>query len=85
LHLDSRAIVAILVLNLVIGFVGHSIIAWQAHVGGLIAGALLAAAYAYAPRANRALIQGGATVVIVAILAFAVMVRDHQLAATALG
>ena len=85
LRLDSRWIVAVLALNLVIGFVGHSIIAWQAHVGGLLVGGLLAATYAYAPRASRALIQGGATAVIVAILVLAVMLRDHQLAATALG
>ena len=84
LRLDSRWIVTIIVLNLVLGFTVHGI-AWQAHVGGILAGGLLTAAYAYAPRANRALIQGGATVAIVAILALAVVVRDHQLAATALG
>jgi membrane associated rhomboid family serine protease len=84
LRLDSRAIVTIIVLNLVIGFTVHGI-AWQAHVGGILAGGLLTAAYAYAPRANRALIQGAATAAIVAILAIAVVLRDHQLAATALG
>jgi membrane associated rhomboid family serine protease len=83
LRLDSRAIVTIIVLNLVIGFTVHGI-AWQAHVGGILAGGLLTAAYAYAPRANRALIQGAATAAIVAILVLAVVVRDHQLAATAL-
>jgi membrane associated rhomboid family serine protease len=83
LRLDSRAIVTIIVLNLVIGFTVHGI-AWQAHVGGILAGGLLTAAYAYAPRANRALIQGAATVAILAILVLAVVVRDHQLAATAL-
>ncbi len=83
LRLDSRWIVTIIVLNLVIGFTVHGI-AWQAHVGGILAGGLLTAAYAYAPKASRALIQGGATVVIVAILALAVVARDHQLAAAAL-
>jgi membrane associated rhomboid family serine protease len=81
LRLDSRWIVSLLILNFVIGFVGHNYIAWQAHVGGLIVGGLLAAAYAYAPRANRALLQGGATVVLVAILIVIVVARDHQLAA----
>ena len=85
LRLDSRWIVTVVVLNLVIGFVVHGLIAWQAHVGGLLAGGLLTAAYAYAPRENRALIQGGATVAVVAILILAVLVRDHQLAAAALG
>src|SRR6266571_276855 len=63
LRLDSRWIVTIIVLNLVIGFTVHGI-AWQAHVGGILAGGILAAAYAFAPKANRALIQGGATVLI---------------------
>jgi hypothetical protein len=66
------------VLNLVLGFVVSGI-AWQAHVGGLIAGGLLTAAYAYAPRANRLLIQGGGTTALLAVLVIAVIVRDHQL------
>jgi membrane associated rhomboid family serine protease len=83
LRLDSRWIVTVVVLNLVIGFVVPGI-AWQAHVGGILAGGLLTAAYAYAPRANRALVQGGATIAVLAILALALLARDHQLAATAL-
>ena len=63
----------LIVINLVISF-AFSGIAWQAHVGGLVAGAALTAAYAYAPRQNRALIQVGATVVIVAMLVIAVVV-----------
>jgi membrane associated rhomboid family serine protease len=85
LRLDSRWIVTIIVLNLVLGFLGHSIIAWQAHVGGLLAGGLLAAAYVYAPKASRAVTQAGATAVLVAVLALVVVLRDHQLAATVLG
>jgi membrane associated rhomboid family serine protease len=83
LHLDSRWIVTVVVLNLVIGFVVPGI-AWQAHVGGILAGGLLTAAYAYAPRTNRALIQGGATVAVLAILVLALLARNHQLAAAAL-
>jgi membrane associated rhomboid family serine protease len=83
LRLDSRWIVTVVVLNLVLGFVVPGI-AWQAHVGGILAGGLLTAAYAYAPRTNRALIQGGATVAVLAILALALLARNHQLAAAAL-
>ena len=54
-------------------------IAWQAHVGGLIAGAALTAAFAYAPRRSRALTQATATLAILAILVIAVVIRDHQL------
>jgi membrane associated rhomboid family serine protease len=83
LRLDSRWIVTVVVLNLVLGFVVPGI-AWQAHVGGILAGGLLTAAYAYAPRTNRALIQGGATVAVLAILALALLARNHQLAVAAL-
>jgi membrane associated rhomboid family serine protease len=79
LRLDSRAIVFLIVINLVISF-AFSGIAWQAHVGGLVAGAALTAAYAYAPRQGRQPIQLAATVVIVAVLVIAVVIRDHQLA-----
>ena len=80
LGLDSRAIVFLIVLNLAISFAVPSI-AWQDHVGGLITGAALTAAYAYAPRKHRALVQGGATLIVLAILIVAVITRDSQLAA----
>ena len=87
LRLDNRQIVILIVLNLVISFAVPGI-AWQAHVGGLVAGAALTAAYAYAPHDRsqaRALVQAGTTAGIVRALAAAVLVRDHQLAAAALG
>jgi membrane associated rhomboid family serine protease len=84
LRVDARGVVFLIVLNLVITFVIPHI-AWQAHVGGLIAGGLLAAAYVYAPRQQRALVQVGATVAMLALLTAAVLVRDSQLAAVALG
>src|ERR1022692_4614117 len=55
LRLDTRGIVILIALNLVISFAFSSAIAWQAHVGGLIAGSLIAVAYAYAPRNQRML------------------------------
>ena len=59
--MDSRSIVFLIVLNLGISFAVAGI-AWQAHVGGLLTGGLLTAAYAYAPRNHRTLVQVGATV-----------------------
>ena len=79
LRLDSRQIVFLIVINLVFGFVVPGI-AWQDHLGGILAGGLLTAAYVYAPRNQRALVQAGATAVLVAALAAAVIIRDHQLA-----
>ena len=83
LRVDTRAIVILIVINLVLTFTITNI-AWQAHVGGLVTGGLLTAAYAYAPRQQRTLIQAGATVLVVAVLVIAVLARNSQLAATVL-
>ncbi|HXS61380.1 MAG TPA: rhomboid family intramembrane serine protease [Streptosporangiaceae bacterium] len=78
LQLDMRQIVVLIVINLAITFFVHGI-AWQDHVGGLIAGILLTAAYVYAPRANRTLIQVGATVVMLALVVAGVVIKDLSL------
>jgi membrane associated rhomboid family serine protease len=78
LRLDARMIVGLIVINLVISFTVAGI-AWQAHIGGLVVGAALTAAYAYAPRANRTFIQVAATVGMVALLVVGVVLRDEQL------
>lgn len=64
---DAGPIVGILVLNGVLGFVLPGI-AWQAHLGGLVVGALLGAAYAYAPRERRALVGWAAPVAVLVAL-----------------
>jgi membrane associated rhomboid family serine protease len=84
LRVNARSIVFLIVINLVISFVVANI-AWQDHVGGLLTGGVLTAAYAYAPRQHRMLVQLGATAAIVALLVIGVIVRDHQLTAPALG
>ena len=81
LRLDSRGIVLLIVLNLGLSFVYRSTIAWQDHVGGLIVGAVVMAAYAYAPRKDRAALQVTATVAVAVLLAVAVMIRTGQLTA----
>ena len=84
LHLDARMVVGLIAVNLLISFT-ISGIAWQAHVGGLIAGSALTAAYAYAPRNHRTLVQIAATVAMLALLAIGVVVRDQQLAHAVVG
>jgi membrane associated rhomboid family serine protease len=81
LHLDSRGIVTLIAINLVLSFTFRSTIAWQDHIGGLVVGALIAAAYAYAPRKNRFPIQLAATAAVVVILVVAVVIRNGQLTA----
>lgn len=78
LRLDTRQVVLLIVLNLGITFLVHGI-AWQDHVGGLIAGAALSAAFVYAPRANRTLIQVAATVVMLGLVVAGVILRDENL------
>jgi membrane associated rhomboid family serine protease len=78
LRLDSRGIIILIAINLGLSF-AYTRIAWQAHVGGLIVGALLTAAYAYAPRKNRIAIQVAATVAVAVLLAVAVVIKNGQL------
>ena len=79
LRLDTRGIVVLIAINLALSFFYHNVIAWQAHIGGLLTGALLTAAYAYAPRRNRTAFQVAATVAVVALIVVAVAVRNGQL------
>jgi membrane associated rhomboid family serine protease len=85
LQVDIRSIVALIAINLALPFlIGGGLggsIAWQAHVGGLITGGLITAAYAYAPRERRTLVQVGATVVLAALLVIIVVIRTHQILA----
>jgi membrane associated rhomboid family serine protease len=79
LRLDTRGIVVLIAINLALGFFFHSFIAWQAHIGGLLTGALLTAAYAYAPPRHRTVVQAAATVAVVALIVVAVMIRNGQI------
>lgn len=65
---DTSAIVPILVINLIFTFTvpGISI---AGHLGGLVAGAVMALVLAYAPRTRRTLFQvGGGTIIALALL-----------------
>jgi len=79
LRLDTRGIVVLIAINLALSFFFHNIIAWQDHIGGLLAGALPTAAYAYAPRKNRVAIQVGATAVVVVLIVVAILTRNAEL------
>jgi membrane associated rhomboid family serine protease len=81
LRVDTRGIVMLIAINLALSFFWHNVIAWQDHIGGLITGALLTAAYAYAPGRHRAVLQMLATIAVVAVLAVAVAIRTGQLTA----
>ncbi len=81
LQLDSRGILVLIGINLAFSFIYRSAIAWQDHIGGLIVGALVTAAFAYAPRKNRVLVQAGAAVAVLVILIVIVVLRSNHLTA----
>ena len=69
---DVRGILAVIALNVVIGFVVAGI-SWPAHLGGLVTGLALGAAYAYAPADRRRVVGWLAPVVVGAVLAVAAL------------
>ncbi|GAB2865467.1 rhomboid family intramembrane serine protease [Streptomyces deserti] len=75
---DMRPIIALLVINLIITF-GWSNIAWQAHIGGLVAGVVTGYAMVHAPRERRALIQYGTCAVVLAVVVLITLLRTAEL------
>ncbi|TGD90033.1 rhomboid family intramembrane serine protease [Mycolicibacterium sp. CH28] len=78
LNLDVRWVVILIAINLVMTFTVPSI-SWQGHVGGLLTGALIAAAFTYAPRENRNLVQGAVSVGVLVVFAALVYWRTADL------
>lgn len=81
---DIRGIAVIIVLNLVITFVLPAIsgvgISWQAHIGGLVTGAVVASALAYAPRGRlRTPVQLSGFVLMTVVACALVVLRTAQL------
>ena len=71
---DVTAVLVILAINVVFGFVVPGI-DWRAHFGGLITGALLAFAFAHAPRAHRTLVSVAACIGMLVLIVVIVAVR----------
>ncbi|MFE3633456.1 rhomboid family intramembrane serine protease [Streptomyces cellostaticus] len=78
LNYDMRPVIALLVINLIITF-GWGSIAWQAHIGGLVAGVVTGYAMVHAPRERRSLIQYGTCALVLAVVVVLVLVRTAQL------
>ena len=74
---EARGMLVIIGLNLVVGFIVPNI-SWQGHLGGLVTGAVLGAAYAFAPRERRTLVGVAATVAVAVVLVGAVLLRYSQ-------
>jgi membrane associated rhomboid family serine protease len=85
LNLDVRWVIGLIAINLAFTFVipmlGGQQISWQGHIGGLVTGAAVAAAYAYAPRERRSLIQISATVALLVLFVVLIWWRTTDLLA----
>lgn len=78
LNYDMRPIIALLVINLIFTF-GWSGIAWQAHVGGLVAGVVVGYAMVHAPRERRNLVQYGVCALFLVVIVGTTLLRTAQL------
>ncbi|WP_405479791.1 rhomboid family intramembrane serine protease [Streptomyces sp. NBC_00009] len=78
LNYDMRPVIGLLALNLLFTFTWGNI-AWQAHVGGLVAGVVVGYAMVHAPRERRSLVQYGTCALVLAVVAVTVLVRTSQL------
>ncbi|SCK22846.1 Membrane associated serine protease, rhomboid family [Streptomyces sp. WMMB 714] len=77
---DMRPILILLGINLVFTFTWEGI-SWQAHIGGLVVGVLIAYAMVHAPREKRTLVQYAACAGVLALIIAACVVRTLQLTA----
>ncbi len=73
-RLNSQWLMQNLIIGVVISVVGARLISWQGHLGGFIGGVVTAAIIAYAPKAQRHLVQwAGLALVTVVLLTLAVV------------
>lgn len=75
---DMRPLLILLAINLFITFALPDI-AWQAHIGGLVAGAAIAFGMVHAPRARRTAVQVATCGAVLLVLVVACAVRTAQL------
>jgi membrane associated rhomboid family serine protease len=78
LNYNMRPIIALLVINLIFTF-GWANIAWQAHIGGLVAGVVVGYAMVHAPRERRALVQYGTCALVLVVVVVMTLLRTSQL------
>jgi membrane associated rhomboid family serine protease len=79
LRMPLGPIVITIVLNLVLSF-SIAGIDYHDHIGGLVTGGAVGAAFVFAPRPNRTLVQVGAVAAALVVVAAVVLLRVHQLA-----
>lgn len=78
MNYDMRPVIGLLALNLLFTFTWGGI-AWQAHIGGLVAGIVIAIGMVHAPRERRALVQWGTCALVLAAVVVIVLARTASL------
>jgi membrane associated rhomboid family serine protease len=78
LNYDMRPVIALLALNLLFTFTWSGI-AWEAHVGGLVAGVAIAFGLVHAPSERRNLVQFGTCALVLLATVVIVLVRTVSL------
>ncbi|MBT2490568.1 rhomboid family intramembrane serine protease [Streptomyces sp. ISL-96] len=79
MNYDLKPVLMLLAVNLIITIAFSDFIAWQAHVGGLVAGTVVAAAMVHAPREHRTLVQYGTCGLVLLVTAVLVVARTAML------
>lgn len=78
LNYDLRPVLALLAINLIFTFTWTNI-AWEAHIGGLVAGVIVGYAMVHAPRERRTLVQYGTCAAVLAVVIGITLIRTAQL------
>jgi membrane associated rhomboid family serine protease len=73
-----QQLVGVLAINLIITFVVSGI-SWQAHLGGLVVGAGVAALMVHPPRARRTLVQVGGSIAVLVVLVAGLWLRADSI------
>lgn len=76
---NSGQLLGLIAINLVFTFININSISWQAHVGGLIGGAAVAAIFAKTRSSNQNGVQKLALIIVVAVLVLFAVLRIPQL------
>jgi membrane associated rhomboid family serine protease len=86
LNLDVRWVAALIVINIVFTVVapamGAGPISWQGHLGGLLTGSVVGAAFAYAPERRRGVVVAGLTAALLLVFAILLWWRTGVLLTT---
>ncbi|MBC9714241.1 rhomboid family intramembrane serine protease [Streptomyces sp. TRM66268-LWL] len=78
LKYDMRPVIILLAINMLFTFTMNGI-AWEAHVGGLVAGVIVAYGMVHAPREHRALVQWGTCALVLLLTVAVLLIRTAEL------